>query len=108
VLDVLGAPAPTSAARCCEWCGKAIAGRADRRTCSGAHREALRRAGGVGPFSAANATVTSDPDLRVGLARPVTHMPRQQRRFETQNPGVSDFREVSARGAELGLAEVAT
>jgi hypothetical protein len=77
-------------------------------TCSGAYREALRRAGGVGPFSNANVTVGINSELRVGLAGSVTPTPCKQRRFETQNPGVRDFREVSARSSRPGLVEATT
>jgi hypothetical protein len=108
VLDALGAPAPTSAVRCCEWCGKAIAGRVDRRTCSGAHREALRRAGGVGPFSRPDVRPTADPDLRVGLAESVTPTAHEIRRSEAESRGVGDFRGVSPRGPQLGLVKAAT
>jgi hypothetical protein len=65
-------------------------------------------AAGLGaPFSTANVTVTSDPDRRVGLARSVTPTARKQRRSEPRNPGVGDFREVSARGSQLGPLEAA-
>lgn len=99
VLDALATPAPTSAGRSCEWCGKAIAGRADRRTCSGAHREALRRAGGVGPFSRPQVSPRTEPELRVGLREVVTLTARRQRPFQPENRGVGSFREVSAVGA---------
>jgi hypothetical protein len=102
VLDALAVPAPTSAARCCELCGRALSGRADRRTCSGAHREALRRAGGVGPFSRPDVTLTGEGDLRVVPGRSVTPTAHEQRRFEAENRGGGDFREVSAAGRQLG------
>ena len=44
------APKQPAAARKCEWCGIAIAGHSNRRTCSTKHRVALHRAGGVGPY----------------------------------------------------------
>jgi hypothetical protein len=100
VLDALRTPAPASTGRCCEWCGNAIAGRADRRTCSGAHREALRRDGGLGPFSTAHVTVASDPGLRVGLDRSVTPRGHKQRLGDPENRGGPDFREVSAGAVE--------
>ena len=45
------APKQPTATRKCEWCGVAIAGHSHRRTCSGACRVALHRAGGVGPYT---------------------------------------------------------
>jgi len=34
--------------RCCAWCGRALAGRSDHRTCGGTCRVALHRAGTIG------------------------------------------------------------
>lgn len=97
VLDACAAPRPTSASRRCEWCGRAVAGRADRRTCSPACRKRLNRASDVGPFSRPEVTPTGGGDLRVGPGRPVTRTPRQQKRFEGENRGGGDFQEVAAR-----------
>jgi hypothetical protein len=94
VLDALEAPAPTSAVRVCEWCGKAIAGRANRRTHSASCRRALARAGGVGPFTTPDVIATGQDDLRVGPGGIVTPTSHEQRGFETENRGVGDFREV--------------
>ncbi len=55
------AGAAPAAARVCAWCGAALTGYATRRTCSAAHRKALSRAGGVGPFSGANVTPSGEP-----------------------------------------------
>lgn len=103
VLDALGAPAPTSARRVCEWCGKAIAGRVDRRTCSPAHRKALDRAGGVGPFSRLDVTPTSEVDQSPGPARFVTPTARKQGRFEAENRGEAESREVPEIPGQLDL-----
>ena len=104
VLDAFGTPLPTSAARCCEWCGKAIAGRADRHTCSPTCRKRLDRAGGVGPFSSPDVTPTGGDDSRVASGPTVTPTPGQNGRFEGENPGVGDVREVVAVGAEEVVA----
>jgi hypothetical protein len=104
VLDALRTPAPTSARRCCEWCRKAIAGRADRRTCTPTHRKALDRAGGVGPFSTPGVTPTGGDDLRIGLGRNVTPTPHEQGLGGADFRGVGDFREVPAGGREVTVS----
>lgn len=98
VLDPLGAPAPTRAGRACEWCGRSVAGRANRRTCSPACRKRLDRADGIGPFSRPDVTPSDEGGLRVAPGRFVTPTPREHGRFETENRGVGDFREVAAIG----------
>jgi hypothetical protein len=98
VLDVLAAPTPTSADRCCEWCGKAIAGHAHRKTCSSRCRKRLARADGVGPFTRPG----GDFDLSIAPGRNVTLLSRGQGGFEAENRGVRPFREVSpARSEQL-------
>jgi hypothetical protein len=99
VLDALRTPTPTRAGRCCEWCGKAIAGRRDRRTCSGAHREALRRAGGVGPFTPRDVTPTNVSGRSITPDESVTPRAHEQGRFELRNRGGGDFREVPVDNA---------
>jgi hypothetical protein len=101
VLDALRAPVPTSASRVCEWCGRAIAGRTDRRTHSPACRKALERAGGIGPFTRPAAAASGQDDLRVGLAGSVTPMPRRDGLNPSRKRGVGDCREVSTTASSL-------
>ncbi len=104
VLDQLGTPVPTSASRCCEWCGKSIAGRSDRRTCSAGHRKALDRAGGVGLFSRPDVTPTDRFDLSVALRPDVTPTAHEHGRFEGEKQGHGEFRKVPAGACvQLGL-----
>jgi hypothetical protein len=95
VLDALSVPAPTRAGRACEWCGRSIAGRADRRTCSKRCREALRRANSVGAFSRPAVALSGEDDLRVVLCESVALTSHEQRGFETKKRGGLEFREVS-------------
>jgi hypothetical protein len=105
-------PPPARAARCCEVCGRAIAGYANRRTCSPKCRRALARGGGLGMFSASrfaepdqrNVSHLREPDPTIGPSRSVTPLPYEQRGFEAENRGVGDFREVAAgESAQLDL-----
>jgi hypothetical protein len=97
VLDVLATPEPTPAGRGCEWCGQAIGGRADRRTCSPKCRRALQRAGGAGPFSRPEGTPTSEPDLGIVPSRSVTPTPHSRAKNPAPKRGVSTSHEVSAQ-----------
>lgn len=119
VLDALAALVPTprppvpvssAAGRRCEWCGKAIAGRAGRRTCSPAHRRALARAGGQGPYSR-GVSVTSETETTYGSHPPEngaichTYTPDPQVTLESRFLGVGGFREVPAGVDQLELFE---
>lgn len=103
VLDALAVPAPTRAARCCEWCGRPIAGHAHGRTCSPRCRKRLARADSAAPFTRPN----SESDPSIAPDRNVTVLPREQRVREAENRRGLDFREVSPGGLEqqLGLFE---
>lgn len=96
VLDALRAPRPTSAGRACEICGKPIAGRADRRTCTTKCRRALSRAGGAGPFARPTVTFTDTHDVTVEPRPGVTPTSRKYSGFSDRNGGVRKSREVPA------------
>lgn len=98
VTDALATPAPTRAGRVCEWCGTAIAGRADRRTCSSTRRKALDRSGGAGPFSRPDVTPSAKFDPPVAPGRNVTSTPREHGRFRGEKPGVRELRELQTQG----------
>jgi hypothetical protein len=93
VLDALATPLSQSG-RCGEVCGGPISGRADRRTCSNRCREALRRGGGVGPFSRPEATFTGRSDPRVGPRESVTLTPLCKADSRRRNRGSGTSREV--------------
>ena len=90
-LDALGAPAPTLAGRCCEWCGAAIAGHRQRRTCSPRCRKALARAGGIGPFSAPDVTVSTRSDQSIVPRPNVTLLPHDEAVFGRKSRGLRAF-----------------
>ena len=92
VLDALAAPAPTRAARCCEWCGRPIAGHAHRRTCSPRCRRRRARADGVGPFTRPG----GKSDLSIAPDRNVPLLADEQGGLWAEDGGEPSFREVSA------------
>jgi hypothetical protein len=100
VLYALSVPAPTRAGRACEMCGRSIAGRSDRRTCSKRCREKLRRAGGVGPFSRPAVAVSGEDDPRVAVRTSVAPTPHEQRRSEAEFRGEPNSRGVQPAEAE--------
>lgn len=95
VLDAIATPAPVPAGRVCERCGRAIAGRSDRRTCSKACREALRRARGVGAFSRPRVAPTEGSDPSIAPRRTVAPTPPSRAGNDRENRGVWTFREAA-------------
>lgn len=94
-LERLATPEPTMAARTCEWCGVAIAGRSDRRTHSAKCKKALQRAGGIGPFTRPEAGHSAGSDRSIAGTRSVPFTPDEHGDRGGENRGVSEFPELS-------------